>query len=47
MDLTASRLMIRDAANKLDNNDPNKTMYCAMAKAFATEKCYNIVDKSL
>lgn len=45
--LTASRLMIRDAAIKIENNHKDKTMYAAMAKAFATEKCYDIVDKSL
>lgn len=44
MDLTASRLMVRDAALKIENNHQDKTMYAAMAKAFATEKCWNIVD---
>lgn len=42
--LTASRLMIRDAALKIEENHPKKTMHAAMAKAFATEKCYDIVD---
>ncbi|KRX04947.1 Acyl-CoA dehydrogenase/oxidase, N-terminal and middle domain [Pseudocohnilembus persalinus] len=47
MDLTASRLMIRDAAVKIEQNHKDKTMYAAMAKAFATEKCFDIVDNSL
>lgn len=46
-DLTASRLMIRDAAHKIEIGHKDKTMYAAMAKAFATEKCFNIVDESL
>lgn len=33
----AARLMIRLAASKLDAKDPNATVFCAMAKAFATD----------
>mmetsp|Transcript_16386 Transcript_16386/g.27751 ORF Transcript_16386/g.27751 Transcript_16386/m.27751 type:complete len:95 (+) Transcript_16386:1005-1289(+) len=46
-DLEASRLMVRHGANLIMNNDPNYTMYCAMAKRFATEKCFNIVNDAL
>ena len=37
-DLEASRLMVRHGANCITNQDPNYTMYCAMAKKFATDK---------
>ena len=46
-DLVASRLMIRDAAIKVQTDHKDKTLYSAMAKLFATEKCWNIVDKAL
>ena len=47
IDLEASRLMVRHGANLLNNKSNDKTMYCAMAKKFATEKCFNIVDEAL
>jgi alkylation response protein AidB-like acyl-CoA dehydrogenase len=47
IDLEASRLMVRHGANCMTNNDPNKTMYCAMAKKFATDKCFDIVNDAL
>ncbi|EAS01437.1 acyl-CoA dehydrogenase (macronuclear) [Tetrahymena thermophila SB210] len=46
-DLIASRLLVREAAKKIDLNHPNKTLYASMAKIQATEKCYNIVDQCL
>ena len=46
-DLIASRLMIRNACKKLEENHPDKTMYCAMAKKFVTDKSWEIVDKAL
>lgn len=46
-DLEASRLMVRHGARCLDNLEPNYTMYCAMAKKFATDKCFDIVNDSL
>lgn len=46
-DLEASRLMVRHGANCMTNDDPNKTMYCAMAKRFATDHCYDIVNDAL
>ena len=46
-DLEASRLMVRHAAQLLTNHEPNYTMYCSMAKLFATERCFTIVDDAL
>jgi isobutyryl-CoA dehydrogenase len=46
-DLQVSRNITRFAANSLDRNSPDKTVYSAMAKSFATEKCFNIVSDAL
>jgi len=46
-ELTASRLMIRAAATKLDSVDKDATLYCAMAKRFATDKGFNICNEAL
>ena len=46
-DLEASRLMVRNGAECLDNQVPNYTMQCAMAKRFATDKCFDIVNDAL
>ncbi len=46
-DLKASRLMVYNAANSIDINCPDKTTNCAMAKRFATDMCFNIVDDAL
>ncbi len=45
--LVASRQMVRLAATRLDHNHPDKTIYCAMAKRFATDSCFNICDEAL
>lgn len=45
--LHASRLMVHDAARKLDAKDPTATVVASMAKRFATETCWNIVDDAL
>ncbi|KAF9435012.1 Isobutyryl-CoA dehydrogenase, mitochondrial, partial [Entomortierella beljakovae] len=45
--LLSSRLMIRQAATMLDQNDPNVASYCAMAKLHATDECFKICDDSL
>ncbi|KAI9226291.1 MAG: acyl-CoA dehydrogenase/oxidase [Piptocephalis tieghemiana] len=45
--LNSSRLMMREAARLLDESSPQTTAYCAMAKAYATETCYQICDKGL
>jgi alkylation response protein AidB-like acyl-CoA dehydrogenase len=47
IDLEASRLMVRHAADLLTHKSPNYTMYCSMAKKFATDKCFDIVNDSL
>ncbi len=41
-DLQASRLMVRHAARLLDENNENKTTAAAMAKSFATNKCFDV-----
>jgi alkylation response protein AidB-like acyl-CoA dehydrogenase len=46
-DLQASRSVTRLAAISIDNNSSDKTVYSAMAKSFATEKCFNIVNDAL
>jgi alkylation response protein AidB-like acyl-CoA dehydrogenase len=38
--IVASRQMVRLAAAKLDDNDPQATSYCAMAKRMATDLCF-------
>lgn len=46
-DLQVSRLITRQAALAIDNKSPNKTIYAAMSKLEATEKCFNIVNDAL
>ena len=46
-DLEASRLMVRHGARMITEGEPNYTMYCAMAKKFATDKCFDIVNDCL
>lgn len=46
-DLEASRLMVRNAADMVTEKTNNYTMYAAMAKKFATEKCSGIVNDAL
>src|SRR3990167_8900077 len=43
----ASRLMVYRAADALDHQDKNAIMYCAMAKRFATDSCFQIVNDAL
>ncbi|KNC82653.1 isobutyryl-CoA dehydrogenase, mitochondrial [Sphaeroforma arctica JP610] len=45
--LHASRLAVRHAAQAIDNNDPLKTQFCAMAKVFATEAGTKICNEAL
>jgi alkylation response protein AidB-like acyl-CoA dehydrogenase len=45
--LLAARLMVREAASALDRNDPLRTVRCAMAKRFATDRCHALCDQSL
>ncbi len=46
-ELEAARLMIRNAADKLDSRDPQATMLCAMAKRFATDAGSRIANDAL
>ncbi len=46
-ELEASRLMLRSAAAKVDENAPDKTKSAAMAKRFVTDLGFKIVNESL
>ena len=46
-DLVASRLMVRTAASALQGGQPNAVSLCAMAKLFATDKCFAICNEAL
>jgi alkylation response protein AidB-like acyl-CoA dehydrogenase len=46
-DLVAARQMVRLAAFKLDNQDPECSVYCAMAKRFATDVGFNVCNEAL
>ncbi|MFA7552780.1 MAG: acyl-CoA dehydrogenase family protein [Spongiibacteraceae bacterium] len=46
-DLVAARQMVRLAAFKLDSKDSDASTYCAMAKRFATDVCFNICNDAL
>ncbi|MFC6440328.1 acyl-CoA dehydrogenase family protein [Bowmanella sp. JS7-9] len=46
-ELVAARQMVRLAAFKLDNGDPEATAYCAMAKRFATDVGFNVCNEAL
>lgn len=39
--------MVRHGARLVTEGDPNKTMYCAMAKNFATDRCFYVVNDCL
>jgi alkylation response protein AidB-like acyl-CoA dehydrogenase len=46
-ELIAARQMVRLAAVKLDNKHQQASAYCAMAKRFATDVCFQICDEAL
>ena len=46
-DLEASKLMVYKAATRLDNKESDATKYCAMAKRFATDACFDICNQAL
>ena len=46
-ELEAARLMIRQAAAKLDAKEPEATLYCAMAKRFATDVGFKVCNDAL
>ena len=45
--LVASRQMVRLAATKLDEKDTEATLYCAMAKRFATDACFDVTNDAI
>lgn len=45
--LTAARQMVRLGAYKLDQADPEATLFCAMAKRFATDACFEVANQAL
>ena len=47
IELEAARLMVRRAAAALDTGDPEATLYCAMAKRFATDAGFRICNEAL
>jgi alkylation response protein AidB-like acyl-CoA dehydrogenase len=46
-ELDAARLMVWRAAQALDDNAPDKTQFCAMAKRFATDAGFKICNEAL
>lgn len=46
-ELVAARQLVRLAAFKLDEKDPEATAYCAMAKRFATDIGFQVCDAAL
>lgn len=46
-ELQAARLMIRNAADLMDQKNPQATMQCAMAKRFATDVSFDVANNSL
>ncbi|MEP3244845.1 MAG: acyl-CoA dehydrogenase family protein [Sneathiella sp.] len=46
-ELEAARLMIRQAASKLDAKEADATLYCAMAKRFATDVGFKTCNDAL
>jgi alkylation response protein AidB-like acyl-CoA dehydrogenase len=46
-ELDAARLMVHRAAAALDAADPQATTYCAMAKRFATDVCFDVCNAAL
>ena len=45
--LEACRLLVHRGAWAIDTNHPEKTKWCAMAKRFATDACFQIADEAL
>ncbi|WP_309045916.1 acyl-CoA dehydrogenase family protein [Marinobacter sediminicola] len=45
--LVAARQMVRLGAYKLDAGDSEATLHCAMAKRFATDACFEVVNDAL
>jgi alkylation response protein AidB-like acyl-CoA dehydrogenase len=46
-ELEAARLVLRRAAQSLDNGDPDATLHCAMAKRLATDAGFSVANDAL
>jgi alkylation response protein AidB-like acyl-CoA dehydrogenase len=46
-ELVAARQMVRLAASKLDAGAPDASVYCAMAKRFATDAGFHVCNEAL
>lgn len=46
-ELVAARQMVRLAASKLDQREPDASVYCAMAKRFATDVGFQVCNEAL
>ena len=46
-ELDAARLMVHRAAASLDAGSPDATLHCAMAKRFATDVGFRVVNEAL
>jgi alkylation response protein AidB-like acyl-CoA dehydrogenase len=46
-ELQAARLMVYHAASRLDEDDVDATLHCAMAKRFATDACFTVCNEAL
>ena len=46
-ELEAARLLLYDAAARLDARDPEATKFCAMAKRFVTDVGFRVADEAL
>ena len=46
-EVTASRQMVRLAAFKLDQKEPQAPIYCAMAKRLATDLCFEVCNQAI
>jgi len=45
--VVASRAMVRNAARALDSQHPDTVQLCSMAKLFATDSCFEVVNQAL
>lgn len=47
INLQASRALLYKAARKLDQKAPDATKFCAMAKRFVTDQCFDVANDAL
>jgi len=45
--VVAARSMVRNAARALDSHHPDTVQLCSMAKLFATDNCFDVVNQAL